>query len=93
MRRPFVVVGPGIVGAERERSACQLDVPARLDLGRAVRRRAGQPGERQGLGHRLDVLKLVLRHHPDEEVVPGKLRESLEDLLAHLRHVGARLLR
>ena len=53
----------------------------------------GSPASASGLGHRLAMLELVLRHHPDEEVVPRKLREPLEDLFAYVSDVGARLLR
>jgi hypothetical protein len=33
----------------------------------------------------------VLGDHPDQEVIPRKLREPLENLLAHLGHIGARV--
>ena len=49
-----------------------------------------KPAEGERLRHRLDVLKLVLHDHSDEEVVPRQLGEPLEHLLAYLRDVGAR---
>ena len=91
MRRSFVVVGPRLVGAQRERPARHEDVAVRVDLGKPIR--AGQAGERERLRHRLDVLELVLRDHADDEVVPRQLGEPVDYLLAHLRDVGTRVLR
>jgi hypothetical protein len=91
VRRPLVVVCPRVIRAQRERPARNEDVAARRDRGKPIR--AGQAREGERLRHRLDVLKLVLRHHSDEEVVPGELGEPYEHLRAHLRDVGASVLR
>jgi len=93
MLGPLVVVGPTVGGAEDDRPVLHEDVTACSNLRRSLRRRTGNSGERQGLGHRLDVLKLVLGDHPDEEVVLSKLRKQLENRLADLGHVTARGLR
>src|SRR4051794_22144293 len=95
MGRSLVVVRPGIVGAEGERALGDEDVAARLDFRRAQWRRAGQGAELERLRHRLDVLKLVLGDHPDDEaiskewipVVERELWQEPEHALAHLRHV------
>ena len=89
MRGPFVVVGPRIRGAERERAAGDDDVAARLDLRRAPRLRPRQARERQRLRHRLGVLELVLDDHADDEFVERRFGEACEHRLAHVPEVGA----
>jgi hypothetical protein len=93
VRRTLVVVGPRLVGAERERAAADKDVSACRDL-RCPRTR---PGEGQRLRHRLAVLELVLRDHSHDEavakqwiaVVVRQLRKKREHAFAHLPHVLA----
>jgi hypothetical protein len=92
VHRPLVVVCPRIRGAQRERTARDENLPARLDLRQPLRRVTVKACERERLRHRLAVLELVLRHHPNDEPVLEKrittvgrqFGEEGEHSLAHL---------
>jgi hypothetical protein len=92
VHRPLVVVCPRIRGAQRERTARDENLAARLDLRQPLRRMTVEACERERLRHRLAVLELVLHHHPDDEpmleqritTVERQFGEEREHSLAHL---------